>query len=162
MINDIGGVTLDNSMFETVAKLNLPYVLMHIKGTPQTMQNNPRYINVLNEVASELQTKINSLRELNFNKIIIDPGFGFGKNVEDNYRLLKHISDLNEENLPVLAGLSRKSVINKIIGSNPVTALNGTSVLNTIALLNGASILRVHDVKEAKEVIKLVEFYKNV
>ncbi|MEI8137511.1 MAG: dihydropteroate synthase [Bacteroidota bacterium] len=160
IINDISGGNLDANMFETVAKLNLPYILMHMQGNPQTMQESPNYINVVAEIKEELDTKIEKLKTLNFKKIIVDVGFGFGKTQEHNYQLLKNLQKFNQ--FPVLAGFSRKSMINKVIGTNPVTSLNGTTVLNTIALLNGASILRVHDVTEAKQSINLVEFYKTV
>lgn len=160
IINDISGGNFDSNMFKTVAELNLPYILMHIQGTPQTMQKNPLYNDVVNDIKNELSEKITRLKNLNFEKIILDVGFGFGKTTEHNYLLLKH---LNEFNLyPILAGLSRKSMINKVIGTNPVTSLNGTTVLNTIALLNGASILRVHDVSEAKQVIELVNYYNQL
>ncbi len=162
IINDISGGNFDTEMFKTVARLKIPYVLMHIKGKPQTMQINPGYQNVFEEVKNELFVKANILKGLGFDKIIIDPGFGFGKTVAHNFKLLKNIQELKTLGFPVLAGLSRKSMINKIIKTNPVTALNGTTVLNTIALLNGSNILRVHDVDEAKQAIELVEFYKNI
>lgn len=161
MINDISGGKLDGKMFETMATLQLPYVLMHMDGTPQSMMHNAPYTNAVEEVTESLKNSVARLQALNFHKIIIDPGFGFGKSLENNYQLLKSLNTLKEMAVPVLAGVSRKSMINKVIGSNPVTALNGTSVLNTIALLNGASVLRVHDVSEAKQAIALVEFYKN-
>lgn len=162
MINDIGGGTLDPAMLATVARLNLPYVLMHIQGTPQTMQNAPRYEQVSKEVRMALAQKIKELKELDFDKIIVDPGFGFGKELQHNYLLLKDLAELRALGYPLLAGVSRKGMINKVLGTNPVTALNGTTVINTIALLNGASILRVHDVTEARQAIALVEYYKNV
>lgn len=160
IINDISGGNLDKNMFATVAKLQLPYILMHMQGTPQTMQKEPYYTDVVKEVLAELNLKIAQFKKLNFNKIILDPGFGFGKNTEHNFTLLKHFNEFKETGFPLLAGLSRKSMINRVIGTNPVTALNGTTVLNTIALLNGCHILRVHDVTEAKQAIELVEFYK--
>jgi dihydropteroate synthase len=159
IINDISGGNLDHKMFETVAALNLPYILMHMQGTPQTMQQNPTYSNVVSEIKNELDENIKKLSSLNFKKIIVDVGFGFGKTQEHNYKLLKSLNEFDQ--YPILAGLSRKSMINAVIGTSPVTSLNGTTVLNTIALLNGASILRVHDVLEAKQAIELVEFYKN-
>jgi dihydropteroate synthase len=162
IINDIGGGTLDAAMYSTVAKLQLPYILMHIQGTPQTMQNNPIYLHVVSEVKNDLQGKIHALASLNFHKIILDPGFGFGKSLENNYDLLKHLDAFQQSGYPLLVGVSRKGMINKVIGTNAVTALNGTTVLNTIALLNGAHILRVHDVKEAKQAIDLVQFYKRI
>lgn len=162
IINDIGGGNLDQAMFETLARLNLPYVLMHIQGTPQTMQNNPSYADVVSDIKTEFEYKIKCLADLKFKKLILDPGFGFGKTLENNYEILKGLEAFTSLGLPILAGISRKGMINKVIGTNPVTALNGTTVLNTIALLNGASILRVHDVNEAKQAVELVEFYKNV
>jgi dihydropteroate synthase len=162
IINDISGGSFDAAMLTTIAQLQLPYILMHIKGTPQTMQINPDYKNIIEEVKCSLLEKITIFQKLDFDKIIIDPGFGFGKNTEHNFTLLKNMQKLKELKFPLLAGVSRKSMINKVIGTSPVTSLNGTTVLNTIALLNGSNILRVHDVIEAKQAIELVEFYKNV
>lgn len=162
IINDIGGGNLDTNMFTTVARLDLPYILMHIQGTPQTMQQNPTYTHVVSDIKNEFTNKIKLLNNLNFKKIILDPGFGFGKSLENNYELLKGLKAFKELNLPLLAGVSRKGMINQVIGTNPVTALNGTTVIHTIALLNGASIFRVHDVNEAKQAIELVEFYNRV
>jgi len=162
IINDISGGNYDPQMFKKIAHLQIPYILMHIKGTPQTMQENPDYADVINEVKSELSIRANNLKGLGFNKIILDPGFGFGKTPRHNFSLLKNICELKTLGFPLLAGISRKSMINKIINTNPVTALNGTTVLNTIALLNGCNILRVHDVTEAKQAIELVEYYKNI
>lgn len=161
MINDISGGSLDKEMFSMITELNLPYILMHIQGNPKNMQQNPVYENVVREVSEELQTKTQTLKTLGFEKIILDPGFGFGKTVEHNYQLLKHLNVFTDTEFPVLAGVSRKSMINKVIHTNPVTSLNGTTVVNTIALLNGAKILRVHDVAEAKQAIELVGFYEN-
>lgn len=162
MINDIAGGSLDENMLDVVSGLNLPYVLMHIQGTPKSMQQNPVYSNVVEEVRQSLNEKILVLHSKGFSKIIIDPGFGFGKNLEDNYKLLKSLPVMNDHGLPILAGVSRKSMINKVINTNPVTALNGSTVLHTIALMNNASILRVHDVNEARQAIELVQYYKNV
>lgn len=161
IINDISGGNMDAGMYGTIAKIGIPYILMHMQGTPQTMQANPVYKNVVNEIKNEFEQKISTLKQLNFNKIILDVGFGFGKTTEHNYQLLKSFSEYKAFGFPLMAGLSRKSMINKVIGTNPVTALNGTTVLNTIALLNGANILRVHDVTEAKQAIELVNFYNN-
>jgi dihydropteroate synthase len=161
IINDIGGGNLDPDMFSTIATLQLPYVLMHIKGTPQTMQKDPSYQNVSQEVRNGLMEKAELLAKKDFHKIILDPGFGFGKTTAHNYQLLKDLGSLAQAGYPVLAGVSRKGMINKVIGTSPVTALNGTTVLNTIALLNGAKFLRVHDVIEAKQAIELVKFYNN-
>lgn len=162
IINDISGGNLDPRMFETVARINLPYILMHMQGNPRTMQQNPVYNHVAKDIKNDFEKKIEILKQLNFNKLILDPGFGFGKTTEHNFQLLKNLELFKDLNLPVLAGVSRKSMINKVIGTSPVTALNGTTVVNTMALLNGASILRVHDVTEAVQAIALVEFYKNV
>jgi dihydropteroate synthase len=161
IINDIGGCRLDPAMAETVAGLDLPYILMHMDGNPQTMAQNPPYENVVQTVGSFFEEKIKYFRSVGFEKIILDPGFGFGKSLKNNYQLLKGLEDMQRFQLPVLAGVSRKSMIGKIIGSNPVTSLNGSTVLHTIALLNGASILRVHDVSEALQAVALVEFYLN-
>ena len=151
----------DPSIFYTIAKLDIPYILMHKQGTPSTMQQQPHYTHVVKEVAEYFSEAISTLKKKNFHKIILDPGFGFGKDLNHNYDLLAGLSKFSEMGYPVLAGLSRKSMINKVISTNPVSALNGTSVLNSIALLNGAKILRVHDVIEAKQAIELVNYYKN-
>lgn len=148
----------ETDMFETIAKLKVPYVLMHIQGTPQTMQVNPTYKDVVKEVKEYLKKKIGRLEECKVGQIIIDPGFGFGKTGEHNYILLKHLSEFKEFGLPILTGVSRKSMLNKALGTTPETALNGTTAANTIALMNGANILRVHDVKEAKEAVKIFTF----
>jgi dihydropteroate synthase len=155
MINDISGGTMDEKMFATVAKLQVPYVLMHIQGRPQTMQLNPHYENVTQEVYDYFEEKINALKKLGFDKIILDPGFGFGKNVEHNFQLLKNLEKFQSFDFPILVGFSRKSMINKVLNTKPENALNGTTILNTIAIEKGATILRVHDVKEAKEVVKM-------
>lgn len=155
MINDISGGTLDPEMFATVAELDLPYVLMHIQGRPETMQENPQYENVVDEVAEFFREQIAKLRSRGFEKIILDPGFGFGKNLEHNYALLAAMDRFAETGFPVLAGLSRKSMITKLLGIKKDEALNGTTALNMVALSKGASILRVHDVKEAVECIRI-------
>ncbi len=158
MINDISGGRFDEKMFATIAKLNLPYVMMHIKGTPANMQHNPVYDDVVMDICKFFDKQLKKLAALGVTEnIILDPGFGFGKTVEHNFELLRRLSELKKLGYPLLAGLSRKSMINKVLGVEPENALNGTTVLNTIALLNGVSILRVHDVKEAVEVVKLVE-----
>ena len=150
-------------MIKTIAGLKVAYIMMHTQGTPGTMQQNPHYDDVVNDIFDFFTENLKKLRHLGVtDKIIIDPGFGFGKTVKHNYELLSKISKFKSLGFPVLAGLSRKSMINKILESKPSEALNGTSVLNTIALLNGADILRVHDVKEAVEAIKLVGFYRNI
>lgn len=155
IINDISGGTMDNEMFSTIAQLQVPYVLMHIQGTPETMQDNPHYEDVTKEVISDLMLKVDQLKKLGVHDIIIDPGFGFGKTVEHNFSLLRNLNQFAVLSHPILVGLSRKSMINRVLGSNPENALNGTTALNMIALERGASILRVHDAKEAVECIKL-------
>jgi len=160
IINDISAGTLDDCMFETVAALNVPYILMHIQGTPLTMQENPVYENLMEDIIGYFSKNVHRLRQLGVKDIIIDPGFGFGKTIEHNYEILRHLKDLKIFDLPILAGLSRKSMIYKVLETDAEYALNGTTVLNTLALVNGASILRVHDVKEAVECIKLVQMYR--
>ncbi|MCX6230029.1 MAG: dihydropteroate synthase [Bacteroidetes bacterium] len=155
IINDISGGEFDPGMFTTIARLKVPYVLMHIKGRPENMQQNPVYNNLMQEVMLYFSEKVNQLRALGVNDIIIDPGFGFGKTTEHNYELLQKLEVFSMLELPVLVGFSRKSMINKVLKCKPEDALNGTTVLNTIALLKGANILRVHDVKEAVEAIKI-------
>ena len=163
IINDISGGTFDDAMFGTVADLNVPYILMHIKGTPQNMQNNPQYVDVVNEVKYFFRKQLRKLNDLGVTgNIVLDPGFGFGKTLENNYELLKDLFIFTTLGYPVLAGISRKSMINKVLGTTPAEALNGTTVLNTIALLNGAAILRVHDVKEAVEAVRMVEFLSQI
>ncbi|MBC7615495.1 MAG: dihydropteroate synthase [Pedobacter sp.] len=155
LINDISAGSLDELMFETVAKLNVPYVMMHMKGNPQTMQQNPTYENITSEVINYFTEKIKIAKEYGIKDVIIDPGFGFAKTTDHNYELLREMEVLNCFELPILVGFSRKSIITKVLHNRTVDALNGTSVLNTIALTKGASILRVHDVKEAVECITL-------
>jgi dihydropteroate synthase len=162
IINDISGGELDENMLPLVAKKQIAYVLMHMQGTPKTMQLKPQYVNVVDDLVGFYNSKIEICKNLGLNKLILDVGFGFGKTTEHNYQLLKRLSDFNTFKFPLLAGVSRKSMINNVIHTVPQTALNGTSVLNTIALLNGAKILRVHDVIDAKQAIDLVEFYRNV
>ncbi len=156
MVNDISAGRLDADFLTTIAKLKIPYVLMHMQGTPQTMQENPYYESVVNDVFNFLKSRLIQLSRLGIHDIIIDPGFGFGKSVEHNYQLLQHLSVLRTLGLPVLAGLSRKSMICKVLHVNPANALNGTTALHAVALLQGAKILRVHDVKEAVETIELM------
>lgn len=160
IINDISGGEMDKQMFATVAELQVPYILMHMKGTPQDMQVAPSYEHLLKEVFYYFSKKIAQLRDLGVKDIILDPGFGFGKTVEDNYQLLEHLEDFEIFEIPILVGVSRKSMIYKVLGGSPETALTGTIALNTVALTKGANILRVHDVKEAKEVISIVEKLK--
>lgn len=159
LINDISGGDLDPEMFHTIAEEEVPYILMHMQGVPETMQIDPSYDNVVTSVYSALLKKVSMLRSLGVADIIVDPGFGFGKTVEHNYRLLQSLQLFRNTGCPVLAGMSRKSMICKVLKVKPENALNGTTALNMIALLNGASILRVHDLKAAKEAILLYEAY---
>ncbi len=156
MINDISGGELDNRMFETVADLHVPYVLTHLRGTLQTMSHPTHQHHLIPEMLYYFSERIDRLRRLGVNDIIIDPGFGFGKTLDDNYLLLNRLDEFARIGLPLLAGISRKSMIYKQLNTTPEESLNGTTVLHTLALLNGANILRTHDVKEAKESINLV------
>ena len=156
IINDISGGELDCEMFPTVARLNAPYILMHMKGTPQNMQNDPHYDDVTSEVLQYFGRKVDQLHEMGVNDIILDPGYGFAKTLEQNYELFRNQHVLEELGLPILVGVSRKSMIYKLLGGTPQEALNGTTVLHALALQKGANILRVHDVKEAVETIKIV------
>jgi len=163
IINDISAGNLDSAMFSTIAKLQVPYIIMHMQGTPQNMQTNPAYDNVVKDVLHYFSKKISELHSLGVNDIITDVGFGFGKTINQNYQLLKHLNLFKNLNVPTLAGLSRKSMLFKPLEISQSEALNVTTSANTIALLNGANILRVHDVKEAAEAIKIVELLnKNV
>ncbi|MFA6277234.1 MAG: dihydropteroate synthase [Pedobacter sp.] len=161
LINDISAGNLDEKMFETVAKLQVPYIIMHMKGTPQNMQENPTYHNIVDEVSTYFSEKLAVLNKLGVKDIIIDPGFGFAKTISHNYELLQQIERLNSFELPILVGFSRKSMVTKVLNNKSADALNGTTVLNASALLKGVKILRVHDVKEAKECITLIERIKN-
>ncbi len=156
MINDVYGGRFGAAMLETVATLKVPYVLMHMKGTPENMQDNPGYSDVFAEVSYFFEQQLARCRDKGVLQVILDPGFGFGKNTEHNFTLLSRFDEFRSEGVPLLAGLSRKSMINKVLHATPENALNGTTVLNTIALLKGADILRVHDVKEAVEAVRLV------
>ena len=155
MINDISAGNMDEKMFETVANLQVPYVMMHMKGTPQNMQQNPVYENIIKEIFAYFTNKISQLKLLGANDIIIDPGFGFSKSLEHNYQLLSMLEKFQLFDLPLLVGVSRKSMIYKLLKTSPKEALNGTAALHTIALQKGANILRVHDVKEAREIIQI-------
>jgi len=156
IINDIYGGNADKQMFETIGNLKVPYILMHMQGTPQTMQDDPRYGDVVADISLFFSQKVNELHSYGVNDIILDPGFGFGKTVGHNYEILRRLKEFELHDLPMCIGLSRKSMIYKALGVSPEDSLNGTTVLNTVALQNGANILRVHDVKEAVESIKLV------
>lgn len=151
IINDISGGMMDRQMFRTVARLGVPYILMHMQGTPDTMQVAPHYDNLRREVMLYFAERIDRLCQMGAKDIIVDPGFGFGKTLEHNYELMNHLEDFVVFNLPLLVGISRKSMIYKLTGGTPQTSLNGTTVLNTISLVKGAHILRVHDVKAAAE-----------
>lgn len=157
IVNDIAAGEMDDRMFETVARLGVPYIMMHMQGTPQNMQKHPHYDNLLKEVFLYFAQKVQQLRDLGMKDIILDPGFGFGKTVEHNYELLAHLEEFRVFELPLLVGVSRKSMIYRLLGNTPQDALNGTTVLDTICLLKGADILRVHDVREAVETVKIVE-----
>jgi len=161
IINDISGGTIDPQMPQTMAEIKLPYVLMHIKGTPAEMQKNPQYGNVYKEVAYFFSLQIRKFLEAGVNDLILDPGFGFAKTLEHNYQLLNDLALLKNFEFPLLVGFSRKSMVNKVLNTKAAEALNGTTVLNTIALQKGADILRVHDVKEAREAVKIVTFTQN-
>lgn len=156
IINDISGGQLDANMFETVATLNVPYIMMHMRGTPQTMQQHTDYNDMMEEIMLYFATKVRQLRLMGVNDIILDPGFGFSKTVRQNYQLMNQLKEFGLFDLPLLVGVSRKSMIYRFLGGTPDDSLNGTTVLNTFALMNGADILRVHDVKAAVEAIKII------
>ena len=161
IINDISGGQIDENMFETVARLNVPYILMHMRGTPQTMQQFTHYDNFIQDILYYFSEKMAKLNLLGVNDIIIDPGFGFSKTTDQNYQLMAYLKYFNTFDVPILAGISRKSMIYKFLGGTAQESLNGTSVLNTVALLSGAHILRVHDVKEAVECVKIITKISN-
>ena len=156
IINDISAGQMDKDMFTTIARLGIPYIIMHMKGTPKDMQVNPEYDHFLKEVFYYFSEKVQRLRDLGVKDIIIDPGFGFGKTLEHNYELMNHLEEFSLFELPLLVGVSRKSMIYKLLGTTSEEALNGTTALNTVALLKGAHILRVHDVREAVETVRII------
>lgn len=160
MVNDISGGKLDPKMLKTVGALGVPYVVMHMQGTPQNMQDKPSYDNILTEIRSFFAAKIDAAHKAGIHDVIIDPGFGFGKTLEHNYSLLKNLSSIKMNGIPLLIGVSRKSMIYKLLQAEVTEALNGTTVLNTVALQQGAQILRVHDVKEAHQAVQLIEKLK--
>lgn len=160
MINDISAGSMDPEMFKTIADLHVPYIIMHMQGTPADMQINPEYNNITREILTFFSEKLQALKLLGVTDIIVDPGFGFGKSVDHNYELLVNLDSFSMIELPVMVGLSRKSMIYKFLGIGPDEALNGSTVLHSIALFKGADILRVHDVKEAMEAITLLEKIK--
>jgi dihydropteroate synthase len=157
IINDISGGELDAGMFDTVAQLQVPYILMHMKGTPRTMQQEPHYDDLMTEMLQYFGRKVEQLHEMGVKDIILDPGFGFGKTMAHNYELMRRLQDLQVLGLPLLVGVSRKSMIYRLLGTTPEEALNGTTVLNALALTKGANILRVHDVKAAVETVRIVQ-----
>ena len=159
IINDISAGELDNKMFATIASFDVPYIMMHMQGTPQNMQINPTYKDVTSQVAT-FDQKIRLAKQIGIKTIIIDPGFGFGKQLDHNYQLLNKLKELNTLDTPIMVGVSRKSMIYKVLETNADKALNGTTFVHALCLLNGASILRVHDVKEATECVKLFNFAK--
>ena len=161
MINDISGGNLDENMFSLVAKKQVPYILMHMRGTPETMSSLNKYDNLILDTISELQQKINTLTNLGVNDLIIDPGLGFAKDLHHNYEIVKHLKSFEISGYPLLIGASRKSMIYNLLDCNPEEALNGSTVVHTASLLNGASILRVHDVKAAVEAVKITNLLKN-
>lgn len=161
MINDIAGGELDADMFRTVADLQVPYIMMHMRGTPQTMQQYTTYDHLIVDIRKYFADKVYQLQLMGVNDIILDPGFGFSKTLDQNYQLMHYLKEFTIFELPMLVGISRKGMIYKLLETTPSDSLNGTTVLNTLALLNGADILRVHDVKEAVEVVRLVDKYKN-
>ena len=160
IINDISGGEIDDNMFATVAKLQVPYILMHMRGTPQTMQTETNYSNFIQEVFYYFSSKVSQLNALGLNDIIIDPGFGFAKTVDQNYELIGALKGFEIFNLPLLIGISRKSMVYKLLGIDPEEALNGTTILNTFACIHGANILRVHDVREAKDIVTILSKIK--
>ena len=160
VVNDISGGNLDAKMLKTVGALGVPYVAMHMQGTPQNMQDKPSYDNILTDIRSFFAAKIDAAHKAGIHDIIIDPGFGFGKTLKHNYSLLKNLSSIKMNGIPMLIGVSRKSMIYKLLQTEVTDALNGTTVLNTVALQQGAQILRVHDVKEAHQAVQLIEKLK--
>lgn len=156
IINDVSGGAIDQDMFETVGRLHVPYVLTHIQGEPQTMQHNPIYQDVIGEIVFYFSEKIDLLKKAGVKDILLDPGFGFGKKIEHNLQIMRELDQFNIFGMPVLVGLSRKKTIQQLLDVDAANALNGTTIMNTLALAGGAQILRVHDVKEAKEVVKVM------
>ena len=155
MINDISAWELDKNMFNVITQFKVPYVLMHMQGTPKTMQDNPNYENVTKDIIYFISKKVAKLQENNVLDIIIDPGFGFGKSLDNNYEIMGHLKYFYHLNYPILSGISRKSMIYKLLNTNSLNSINGTTALNMYALLNGAKILRVHDTEEANECIQI-------
>lgn len=161
IVNDISGGELDPDMFSVVAQLGVPYILMHMKGNPQNMQQDPHYDDLLTEMLQYFAVRVHRLHELGVKDIILDPGFGFAKTLQHNYQLMNRLEDLHVLGLPLLVGISRKSMIYRLTGGSPEDALNGTTVLNTLALAKGASILRVHDVRQAVEAVRITNMMRS-
>jgi dihydropteroate synthase len=161
MVNDVSGGDFDTHMFDTIGKLGVPYILMHMQGTPLKMQENPEYEDIIRDISFFFTDRVKRLTKAGVKDVIIDPGFGFGKTLEHNYELLNRLDSFKVFQLPLLIGVSRKSMIYKLLKSNPEEALNGTSVVNTLALMGGADILRVHDVKEATEAIRIFNMVRS-
>ena len=157
MINDISAGEMDKRMFDTIARLRVPYIMMHMQGTPDTMQVNPHYTDVVDEVVTYLARRSNELHDRGVADVIVDPGFGFGKTLEHNYQLMSRLEEFHLLEMPLLVGVSRKSMIYRLLDTTPEDSLNGTTVLNTIALMKGAHILRVHDVKACRECVDMME-----
>ena len=160
MVNDVSGGNFDAHMFDTVGKLGVPYILMHMQGTPLKMQENPEYDDIIRDISLFFTDRVKKLTKAGVKDVIIDPGFGFGKTLEHNYELLNRLDSFKVFQLPLLVGVSRKSMIYKLLNTNPEEALNGTSVINTLALMGGADILRVHDVREAVEAIRIMNMVR--
>jgi len=162
MVNDVSGGNFDANMFDTIGKLGVPYILMHMQGTPIKMQEDPQYEDIIRDISLFFTDRVKKLTKAGVKDVIIDPGFGFGKNLEHNYELLNRLDSFKVFQLPLLVGISRKSMIYKLLGSNPEEALNGTSVVNTLALMGGADLLRVHDVREAVEAVRIMNMLRSV
>lgn len=161
IVNDVSGGNFDVHMFETIGKLGVPYILMHIQGTPLKMQDNPVYEDIIRDISMFFTDRVKKLNKAGVKDVIIDPGFGFGKTLSHNYELLNRLDSFKVFQLPVLVGVSRKSMIHKLLGLKPEDALNGTSVVNTMALMGGADLLRVHDVREAVEAVRIIEMLRS-
>lgn len=161
IVNDVSGGNFDPHMFDTIGKLSVPYILMHMLGTPLKMQENPEYDDIIRDISMFFTNQVKQLTKAGVKDVIIDPGFGFGKSLEHNYELLNRLDSFKVFQLPVMVGVSRKSMIYKLLGSSPDDALNGTTVINTLALMGGADILRVHDVREAAEAVRILNMVRS-
>ena len=162
IVNDVSGGNFDEHMFDTIGKLDVPYILMHMQGTPLKMQENPQYEDIIRDISLFFTDRVKRLTKAGVKDVIIDPGFGFGKTLDHNYELLNRLDSFKVFQLPLLVGISRKSMIHKLLGSNPEEALNGTTVINTLALMGGTDILRVHDVREAMEAVRIMNMLRSV